>query len=435
MKSTSLSQIGRREALALLAGAGSLAGASLARAQTRDPLSGAAMMEDVKAYDALGEHRTATAADDATSLWLARRLGQAGLKASLQPFRAPLFVPARCELRVADQVVPAFPGWPVTATPEGGVSAPLAAHDDPAIAGKIAVARLPYRQGGSWAAHGFGDLMLQIAVRGPSAIVAVTEGPTGGVIALNAVPSRFRWPVPVVIAGGRYGEQLSSLAAGGAPARLVSTGTSTPAATATNVVARRPGRGETLVVSTPKSGWFHCAGERGTGVAVFIALAGWLARRTDADLLFVAFSGHELDEMGGAHFMATAAPAPQSVRVWLHIGANAAMQPLSVANGVARPVPPSGPDRRVTATPSALGAAQRAFTAAAGYGAPRLINEVNAVGELSIFRTAGYQALAGLLGANPLFHTRADRADVATTPAVLARVAGAARDFLGGFAA
>jgi hypothetical protein len=33
---------------------------------------GAAMFEDVRAYDAMGEHRTASIGDEATSAWLVR---------------------------------------------------------------------------------------------------------------------------------------------------------------------------------------------------------------------------------------------------------------------------------------------------------------------------------------------------------------------------
>jgi hypothetical protein len=394
---------------------------------------GAAMLEDVRTYDAMGEHRTGAPADDATSAWLRGRLGEAGLVADLQPFDIPLFVPRRCELRVGRAIVATFPAWPVAQTPAEGLAAPLAPSDAPSLEGRIAVVKLP-RAGGVWAAPGMGEAVLATCRRGPRAVVAVTGGPTGGVVAMNAAPALFDWPVPVVIAAGQDGERLSSLAAGGAPAILVCAGDSFPRAMATNVVARRPGRGRTIVVSTPKSGWFHCAGERGTGLAVFIDLAAWLARHSDADLQFVAFAGHELDYRGGERFLRSGAPAPAGVRIWLHVGANAAMQTLSVLAGAARPDPAGAPGRRVTASAAALEAARQVFGADAGYAPPLEMNETNALGELSIIRRIGYPALAGIIGANPLFHTRLDRADVATNPAELDRVARAARAFLWRFA-
>jgi hypothetical protein len=390
------------------------------------------MLEDVRSYDAMGEHRTASAAGEAASAWLVRRLGEAGYETTLQQFEVPLFVPGRCELILEDGVVGAFPAWPVVATPPGGIATPLALADAQSLAGRIAVVRLPNAHG-LWAAPGMGERVLEACRKGPAAVVAVTEGPTGEVVAMNAVVSRFDWPVPVVIVGGRESARLSEAAARGAAARLVSTGSLTPGARATNVIARRPGEGRTLVLSTPKSGWFRCAGERGTGIAVFLHLAGWLARDTRADLTLVAFSGHELDYLGGAHFLEGPAPPPDAVRLWLHIGANAAMQPLAVSSGAVRPDPDGLRARRVTASPALLEPARRAFTPAAGFGPPVEMTEATAAGEPSIIRRAGYPALAGIIGVNPLFHTPLDRAEVATTAGELEAVAGAARGFLAGF--
>ena len=49
-------------------------------------------------------------------------------------------------------------------------------------------------------------------------------------------------------------------------------------------------RGKKLVVvTTPSSGWFQCAGERGAGVALWLGLARWAARqKTDFSYQFVA---------------------------------------------------------------------------------------------------------------------------------------------------
>ncbi len=357
-----------------------------------------------------------------------RRLRAAGLTAVPQAFQVPLFTPGECGLRVGAEMLPAFPGWPAKTTPVGGLTGPLAPHDAPDLSGRIALIVLDRERGGAWAAKGVGDVAMQTARRGPLAIVVVTGGPTGAVVALNTDLARFDWPVPVLLAPGRLAAQLTALAATGAPATAVLTGTLTSAATADNVVARRPGTGPGVVVSTPKTGWFHCAGERGTGIAVFLDLARRLAAGTRCDLTFVAFAGHELDYLGARRFRPSA-PAPSKVGVWLHIGADAAMQPLTVKNGVAAPAPRSAPIRRATAAPAVLAAASAAFDAGAGFAPAAPLTEANAAGELSVFRP-DYTMLAGFLGANPLFHTPLDRADVATTAEELRTVAHAARGFL-----
>lgn len=405
-----------------------LAAGAPASALGRDPLAGESLFDDVCAYDLLGEHRAASRGDVLTTRWLSRRLIEAGLSVSLQTFASPLFRPGRRRLDFEGGVLEVFPAWPVGPTPGAGLRAAMAPGDAPDLAGKIAVVVLPYNRAAGWTAPGTGDRVMEAIRRGAGAVVAVTEGPTGDIIALNAEPGRFVWPVPVVLAPGREADRLSRAAQAGGAATLVSGGRRSPAATAANVVGRRPGQGGAIVVSTPKSGWFNCAGERGSGIAVFLALAEWMARNTAADLTFVATSGHELGYAGGAQFLKIA-PPPAAVKAWLHLGANVAVQEVSFADG--RPVGTKRPvtARAVTASGALVPAAHRAFAGVPGYETPRELTATNAAGELELFRDAGYGPIAGLLGGGPLFHTPADRAEVATTPAILAPVARASRDF------
>lgn len=393
------------------------------------------MMADVEIYDSLGEHRTATETDHATSHWLMRRMDESGLASSLQSFSTPLFVNHACRIEAGGETFAAFPGWPVSTTPADGISARLAPSDAGDLSGRIAVVRLARAPGGGWTAPGVGDRVLQLAQRGPLAVVAITENATGEVVALNTDSARFaapfQWPVPVALVGSRDGARLQALAVSGEPSRLVLIGDHFPNAQAANIVGRRRGKGPMILVSTPKTGWFHCAGERGTGIAVFLELARRLVSRTAADLTFVAFAGHELDWLGARRFQSEGAPPPERVRAWLHIGADAAMQPIGVRDGVPSPARAAGPQRRVAAGPAVIPIAATAFTPEAGYAPAQPLVEANAGGELSVFR-ADYPMLAGIIGANPLFHTRLDRAAIATTPAELATVAAACSAFLSG---
>jgi hypothetical protein len=90
--------------------------------------------------------------------------------------------------------------------------------------------------------------------------------------------------------------------------------------------------------------------------------------------------------------------------------------------------------RAVGASAEVIGPAQAAFAGVAGYDTPRALTPANAAGELQVFHDAGYPHLAGLLGGYTLFHTPLDRADVATTPAILAPVGEGARALLASFA-
>jgi len=81
--------IDRREAV--LAGLGAWAGAAMSARASADPLSGAALYADVKAYSTLGEHRTGTAGDAATTAWLEKALKAAGYSVERQGFDYPVF--------------------------------------------------------------------------------------------------------------------------------------------------------------------------------------------------------------------------------------------------------------------------------------------------------------------------------------------------------
>jgi len=398
-------------------------------AKAAEPSSGERLYREVEEYDALGEHRVSGPGDTAATAWLSRKMSAAGLTVSRQSFPYPLYEPTTCTLTVDAQTVTTFPGWMPVMTPVGGIAAPLAPLGAGDPAGKIAVMDYAYGRAPGWAAPGPGKAVEDALEQGALAAVVITEGPTGDVIALNADAAGLSWKKPVVIAAGRDGAALKAAADGGRKAVLVNRGRLNAAAKADNVIGRRKGSGNTVVVTTPKSGWFHCAGERGTGIALFLELARWLVHETDCDLLFGSSSAHEIGYLGSAYFHKRYAPPADRVRLWLHIGANAAVQATTIgADGVKFLGKPAM--GRLTASPQLVASAETAFHGLPGYEKPVVFSAGTAVGELEVFQKGGYGAVVGLLGAWSLFHTEDDRARVATTPDILEAVDGALKAFL-----
>ncbi|MCP4430936.1 MAG: hypothetical protein GY806_08170 [Gammaproteobacteria bacterium] len=87
--------------------------------------------------------------------------------------------------------------------------------------------------------------------------------------------------------------------------------------TANNIIARF-GEGSsksTVVITTPITGWFECAGERGTGVALAIALAEQLSKTCTVELVLA--SAHELGYLGGFQFADSLDNSPAAV---IHLG-------------------------------------------------------------------------------------------------------------------
>lgn len=407
-----------------------LSGRVVARAMPQvDPLSGDKLFADVVKYTSFGDHRTASDPDNRTSLWLRARLERLGFDVELPEIPFPLFVPKKCTLQFGGTTLDIFPAWPIVTT-AGTVSGSLihAAADN--VRGKIVVLTPPYRQGSSLTLSGFGDAVMRAAQNGAIGVVIVTAGPTGDIIALNADPARFNWNIPVALVAGRDAPVVAAAAARQMAGGMTVSGRSIPLARGTNVIGHRRGKGRTVVVSTPKSGWFTCAGERGSGIAIWLAMAATLASKTDADLLFVATTGHEIEGAGGEMLLTHQAPAPDAVRLWAHIGANIASNDVEFSASGPLPTKNPYPQRGILVSENLLPLATKCFAGQVGYSAPVDINSPKAVGEVLIYRRKGYRPLIGLVGAHPLHHTRLDKPALATSPAVLEPVAKALADLL-----
>src|SRR5689334_3618384 len=118
--------------------AAAVSGRALGKAATAS-LAGPALYADVKAYAALGEHRTGTRGDHETTLWMAEALKRTGYQVQIQGFGYPLFVVDRCAVEAAGRTFEAFPYWTPTTTPAGGTRGPLVASGGP---GRVALVTL-----------------------------------------------------------------------------------------------------------------------------------------------------------------------------------------------------------------------------------------------------------------------------------------------------
>ena len=407
----------RREAVGAGLGAWAMGVSAQAagKAATRF-LQGAALFSDVKAYASQGEHRTGTPGDAATTRWLIETLKGAGYQVEAQGFDYPVFELGRCEIEVSGRTLEGFPYWTPKPTAPNGVAAPLSLAGGP---GSLALVNLSAGTGGGLYAPPPPEI-VRAAASGASAVVVVTDNPLGELVAFNRTPLAPPWEVPVVMTAGRHAEALSAAAASGRPVTIRLEGHAAPGR-AENVVARRPGRGKPVVISTPKSGWFHCAGERGSGIAIWLGLARWLAT-TEMPVVLLAASGHEFDGYGGALFARTLAPKPADTALWVHIGANVAGYDFALQQG--RIVRQAGPpaQRLLAVSEPLLSAAAKAFAGQVGYAEPFDIDKRKAPGEIAHFQELGYGPLIGMVSASPLHHTRRDLPDV-TGPEMLEPVA------------
>ncbi|MFY9554887.1 MAG: hypothetical protein WAV47_09260 [Blastocatellia bacterium] len=382
------------------------------------PLSGAKLYEDVIAYYNLGEHRTATEPDLKTSQWLTDQFRAAGLRATTQAFGLRQFFIHQTVLSIGARNIRAFPLWYPRGTGPTPLRAPLAVfkNAEPAsVQGKIAVVAFPFDpRRAVVAGSGHAEVILAAARSGASALVGVTEGPTKEIVALNSPAGAQPWPIPVVLVGERDKPGLISAALTGSKASLVVSGEEDQDAKAKNVIARLDRGKDLIVVSTPQSGWFRCAGERGPGIALFLGLARWASRRASgSSFLFVSTSGHELGGVGMGAFLKESAPSPERVLCWIHLGAGIATYSWEeTAAGLRRLREPDA-NRSLMTSPGLAPLLSASFAGLAGL-TPTV---ERAVGEFEFILKAGYRTF-GIAAGHRFHHTPADSPEM-TGPEII----------------
>jgi hypothetical protein len=392
--------------------------ATTSRSPAGDPLSGARLFADVERYTALGEHRSGGPANRAAARWLAGRLQRAGYATTTPEWPLTLFDLQTRRLEVGGRPVECFPLWFPRTTAPGGVSGPLRRFDpasSASLAGAVALIEFPNAAIGADGRNA--ALVRSAAERGAVAAVGWQSRRGDRFLTWN-VEAPFNqqpWPIPVVTIARRDHAQAAAAAEQGAPARVVIEGRSR-ATTAPNVLARRPRPGRSIIVSTPLSGWIRNGGERGPGIALFLALAEAVAARApDVGYIFTAHSGHEIGHMGQDHFFRTVAPKPADVIAWVHLGSGIATR-READGGAPDPAAARGL-RHVVATPGLHPLAAPVFGRTLGVD----VRTSDPGGELADIIQGGFPAI-GLYGGNAFTHTAEDDA-AQTSPALLQPVA------------
>jgi hypothetical protein len=407
----------------LMIAAGSAAAlASEASAGPSDPLSGEALFADVVRYAGFGDHRTASEADHRTSEWLAEELSLAGLRTKLSPWTCQQFDLRSHRLLMNGEEIVSFPlWWPATTGPEA-VTAPLASAGAADLSGRIGFMALgPVRGASVLPGDDIGRAVTAAARKQARALVIATRSPAGEVVALNAMSGLSPWPIPVLLTGGREEERLTAAAAAGTLAVVSIEGELDYAAKAGEVIGEIERGPERVVVSTPSSGWFRCAGERGPGIALWLALARWAAgRQGGPSFTFVASSGHELESLGIRHFAGHGAPPPANVRTWLHLGAGIATYDYEFGSAGPRRLERVNPARRLmTNAADYVPLLTRRFAHLEGL-SPSLTDQPG--GEMILMAREGYRVW-GFAGGSAYHHMPGDLPERITGPELLEPVA------------
>lgn len=402
------------------------------------PLAGAAHVDaatapdavaaDLSAYIGFGNKQSGGAGDTACGHWLAAELERAGFAVEKVPVSVPWFDEERCEIALGEARATLRAQPIVTPTTGDGATGPLVRVDahgkaDAPLAGAIALVDLPYGRWSSALAKPVRAPVDAAFAGGAKAAVIITNGPTGQVIALNADGRAPMFAGPVGLLAPGEAAPFLDASMRRAPARVTLAGRGGQRA-AFNVIGRLDrGKRRWLVVSTPRSGWTVCGGERGGGVAAWLDLARRApAAFPDHDIAFLCNSGHEYENLGAEESLKAVAPKPAETHFWLHLGANLAARDWHEGLFGLAPLAGSDSQRYLVVSPPLLPAARRLFAGLAGLESPYPSDRLSA-GELTAIIAAGYPSVAGVFGVHRFHHVDGDDARCVDAASVAAATA------------
>jgi hypothetical protein len=396
-----------------------------------DPLSGDALYADVQRYESFGPHRYGSPGAEHALAWIAEELERAGLKVSSQHFSLPRqYDFEAATLKVEGETRPVVPQWWI---PERqatfALTAPIAASDSGSAPDAFVRLTLPFDRGAYLTEQHVAALGSAFARR-PAAVLLTIDHPSGEIFTYNVDQKTEPWPVPVILVAPKDRPLLDSAQQSGRPVTVSVQGAWQRNVPGRNVVGRLDrGKGRWLAISTPVTSWFTSTCERGPGIAGFLAMARLAATRwPDADLVFVATSGHEVGHGGMEHFLHDGAPRPDATLAWAHFGASLACFGWRLDGG--RWVT----DRQVDARQRLILSSQAMEASVArrfkDVAATPLTGPRAGIGELRDVLAAGYPRFFGMAGSHTFFHTPADLA-ATTGPEILEPVIRAFAETLG----
>ncbi|MCX5401731.1 hypothetical protein [Streptomyces sp. NBC_00102] len=365
-----------------------------------DAVSGASLFAVVEAYSRW-QHRTGSSGEAASLRWLEGELRDLGATTGRWSYAYPHYQ-WKARVRAGGVDLPTVPLYyegvgrvkgradfvrPVTTSKDGNDPAVLAAVADAAAAG------------------------AEVAIL-PTTSTTVNYPSYDGLVAYNSDPDAPKTGVPTLLVPGRYADRIGRHGADvDFRARTVAARTFC----LTGWFGTRRPVADPIVVTTPLSGWFTCAAERGTGIALALALAVGLSR--EHPVFFLGNTGHELSNYGVRAYLAEEFDLrPRAV---FHLGS---------ALAAAAP----GPGGRLELTPRGA-AANPGFDAVPGLeahlAAARFGRAAKFPGEGAVWnQLLGPEVpLLSLAGNFREFHTPDDVPRATTSPAVLEQAYAAVR--------
>ena len=360
----------------------------------------------IQEFDAQGWHRTGTTADQESARWLVNKGQNLGVALTLESFHLNRVAPHECYLEVGDRIIQGLPIFDGGFTAREGISGRIGFIGSSAQIGLSRVGRASGPLGAE------PDVEFQKIRRSKQheALVAVASGESPGLMASNAPDFCQPFGLPVLQVSSEEEEWLTNQALSNSLAHLVVSAdrVESESFNVTGSVAGRNSETPPLIVMTPRSGWWQCASERGSGLACWLEVMRTMSRsRPYRDIIFVATSAHELGLLGLDDFLERRPSLVQESHVWLHFGADIGMETRF-----------SGTDHKLQSQTSTVLNASGVKPAT-----PAHVGDTVGAESQVVARAGG--RVAAIVGHSPLFHLEADRWPEAIDPEAISKVSNA----------
>jgi hypothetical protein len=273
----------------------------------------------LQAFDAQGNHRTGTAADNASAEWLANEVRQLGVEPSLEPFTLSRVDPQLAYARIATRRVDGVPMFDANFTSADGIRGRLGPLGSDAEIGLAETSPVNV-------AHTAEADIIPSARQSPHKAVILITGATRPGLFLSNAPA-FLNPAgpPMLQVSNVESGWLKQQAQQRAQATVVTFVRREPAQ-ALNVTAKISGRDQSLpplIFMAPRSGWWQCVSEQGSRLVCWLEIMRALAAaRPERDCHFVAMSGHELAFMGMAPYLKNRQELIKRAEAWIFLGSD-----------------------------------------------------------------------------------------------------------------
>jgi hypothetical protein len=303
------------------------------------------------------------------------------------PFRFLRLIHRRSSLGIGDYSIPGMPLFDANLPPFEGIGGPLGRLGSGAAIGVAA-----FSVGAGVAT--FEEVAHARRNGNHQALVVIGPGGSGGLALFNAPEAERPFGPPAIQVVSKHAARIHRAADKG-EVGLLRIEAERRATIAFNVGARFGDAGQQpgVVMLTPRSGWWHCAAERGGGIGCWLAAIAAVAggdARLARPVWFMATSGHELGHLGLRRYLDSRPNLGNPI--WVHLGAN---------------IGASGGELRVAGSdPQLVCLALAALNTAAG--APPAQAAPVPVGEAVELRDRG-QRYVSITGGNAKFHQRSDR--------------------------